>query len=33
VLGAVFVDQMALLYRHEHGLELNIGLKPFLKVA
>lgn len=33
VLGAVFVYQLALLYRHEHGLDLNVGLKPFLKAA
>jgi hypothetical protein len=32
-LGAVFVYQLALLYRHEHGLDLNVGLKPFLKAA
>jgi hypothetical protein len=36
VLGAVFVYQLALLYRHEQGLDLsdlNVGLKPFLKAA
>lgn len=33
VLGAVFVYQVALLYRHEHGLDLNSGLKAFLKAA
>ncbi len=33
VLGAVFVYQLALLYRHEQGLELNVGLKAFLKAA
>jgi hypothetical protein len=32
-LGAVFVYQLALLYRHEHGLDLNVGLKAFLKAA
>lgn len=33
VLGAVLVYQIALLYRHEHGLPLRQGLKPFLKAA
>jgi len=32
-LGAIFVYQLALLYRYEHGLELNVGLKPFLRAA
>lgn len=32
-LGAVFVYQITLLYRFEHGLALRIGLKPFLKAA
>jgi len=32
-LSAIFVYQLALLYRHEHGLELNVGLKPFLQAA
>jgi hypothetical protein len=36
-LGAVFVYQLALLYRFEHlglrGSALNVGLKPFLKAA
>jgi hypothetical protein len=32
-LGAVFVYQLALLYRFQHGMELNIGLKAFLKAA
>lgn len=32
-LGAVFVYQIALLYRSEHGLPLNAGLKPFLRAA
>jgi hypothetical protein len=29
----IFVYQVALLYRAEHGLELNRGLKAFLKAA
>ncbi len=32
-LGAVLVYQLALLYRYEQGLELNIGLKAFLRAA
>lgn len=32
-LGAIVVYQLALLYRHEHGLDLNVGLKPFLQAA
>jgi hypothetical protein len=32
-LGAIFVYQLALLYRFEHGLELCVGLKAFLKSA
>jgi plasmid stabilization system protein ParE len=32
-LGAVFVYQLALLYRHEQKLEVNRGLKPFLRAA
>jgi hypothetical protein len=32
-LGAVFVCQFTLLYRHEHALDLRVGLKPFLKAA
>jgi len=32
-LGAVFVYQLALLYRHEHQQPLRVGLKPFLKAA
>ena len=32
-LGAILVYQLALLYRFEHGLSLNIGLKAFLKAA
>lgn len=32
-LGAVFVYQIALLYRHEHDLGANVGLKAFLRAA
>jgi hypothetical protein len=32
-LGAVVVYQLALLYRHQHDLPLNVGLKAFLKAA
>jgi len=32
-LGAVLVFQLALLYRHERKLEINRGLKPFLRAA
>jgi hypothetical protein len=32
-LGAIFVYQLALLYRFEHDLDLCIGLKAFLKAA
>lgn len=32
-LGAILVYQLALLYRYEHGLDLNVGLKPFLQAA
>jgi hypothetical protein len=32
-LGAIFVYQLALLYRFELGLDLNVGLKPFLLAA
>ncbi len=32
-LGAIFVYQLALLYRFQHGLNLNIGLKAFIKAA
>ena len=32
-LGAVLVYQLGLWYRFEHGLDLNVGLKPFLKAA
>ena len=33
VLGAVFVYQLALWYRHQHGLPLNVGMKAFLRAA
>ena len=33
VLGAVFVYQLTLLLRHEDGLDLRVGLKPFLQAA
>ena len=33
VLGAVFVYQLTLLYRHETGGDLRVGLKAFLKAA
>jgi hypothetical protein len=32
-LGAVFVYQLTLWYRYEHGLDLRVGLEPFLKAA
>ena len=32
-LGAVFVYQLTRWYRQEHGLDLRVGLKPFLKAA
>jgi hypothetical protein len=32
-LGAIFVYQLALFYRFQHGLDLNVGLKAFLKAA
>ena len=32
-LGAILVYQLALLYRFERGLDLNVGLKPFLQAA
>ena len=32
-LGAIFVYQLALLYRFEHDQELCAGLKAFLKAA
>ena len=33
VLGAIFVYRLTLLHRHEHGLDLNVGLKSFLQAA
>ena len=32
-LAAVFVYQLTWWYRHEHGLDLRVGLKPVLKAA
>ncbi len=32
-LGAVFVYQLGVLYRHERGLLVNVGMKPFLRAA
>ena len=32
-LGAILVYQLALLYRFQNGLDLNLGLKAFLKAA
>ncbi|MBM3188675.1 MAG: transposase [Chloroflexi bacterium] len=32
-LGAIWVYQLALLYRFQNGLDLNVGLKAFLKAA
>jgi hypothetical protein len=32
-LGAILVYQLILWYRYEHGMELRVGLKPFLKAA
>jgi hypothetical protein len=32
-LGAVFVYQLGVLYRHERGLRPNVGMKPFLRAA
>jgi hypothetical protein len=32
-LGAIFVNQPTWCYRHEHGLDLRVDLKPFLKAA
>jgi hypothetical protein len=32
-LGAVYVYQLTLWYRHEHGLDLRVGLKACLKAA
>jgi hypothetical protein len=32
-LGCILVYQLALFYRHQAGLDLRLGLKPFLKAA
>lgn len=32
-LGAIFVYQLALLYRYDHDMNLRVGLKPFLRAA
>jgi hypothetical protein len=32
-LGAIFIYQLALWYCFEHGLDLRVGLKAFLKAA
>ncbi len=32
-LGAIFVYQLTLWYRHEHAMDLRVGLKAFLKAA
>jgi hypothetical protein len=32
-LGAVFLYQLTLLYRCQHGQDLRVGLKAFLKAA
>ena len=32
-LGAIFVYQLTLWYRHAHAMDLRVGLKPFLKAA
>src|SRR5262249_1483519 len=32
-LGAIFVYQLALLFRFENHLDLRVGLKPFLRAA
>jgi hypothetical protein len=32
-LGAILSYQLALLYRFEHGLDLNVDLKPYLQAA
>lgn len=32
-LGAIFVYQLALLYRFQNGLDLNIGLKAFIRAV
>jgi len=32
-LGAILVYQLTLWYRYDHGMDLRVGLKPFLKAA
>ncbi len=32
-LGAIFVYQIALLFRFQNGMELNVGLKPFIRAG
>jgi len=32
-LGAVFLYQLAVLHRHEQGIQDNVGMKPFLRAA
>ena len=32
-LGAILVQQLTLWYRYEHGMDLRVGLKAFLKAA
>jgi hypothetical protein len=32
-LGAILVYQLIVWYRYEHGMDLRVGLKPFLKAA
>jgi hypothetical protein len=32
-LGALFVYQLTLLHRFEHGADLRVGLKAFLRAA
>lgn len=32
-LGAIFLYQIVLLYRHQYGLDLRVGLKAFIKAA
>ena len=32
-LGGIVVYQLTLLYRHDHQMDLRVGLKPFLKAA
>jgi hypothetical protein len=32
-LGAIAIDQLVLLYQHEHRLPLGKGIKPLLRAA